>query len=461
MVFVERHYLSTYGGGFTENFYGLKRERVLSVKGGELRRTQLVAPIPLRQSLKLSQSDVWKNVAVMVGLPYLKRRLDEAHEIYVPQSTLLGPRYNRDTLLSDATLRQRLLHYYKWFLRNIYPSLNAAYYFSMILFNLAYLFDSTAYSSPFFWLIQTRIRCMSSEDYRAIDLAQQKPPKPATLVLRPGQPTSIFSPQIVNKIILPKVFSGLKLALPTSIFLLKFLEWWHASDFARQLSRKATEGLDLPPPIISELQQKVIKPNETISTTKNSVSLGTPANTAQSPSPSPSSTITTATAQTPTTTTKPNNQNPNQPKPKSKPPISSTTHLPILTVPRPNPSTTNQCPICQQAITTPTAAQTGHVFCYTCIFRWISGTHERQLSWMDSGNNNNRPNNRNIHNNGINDIASERGEEIWRDNIIAYTADDDNVMGPREGAWDDGRGRCPITGRRLLGGVEGLRRVIT
>lgn len=30
----------------------------------------------------------------------------------------------------------------------------------------------------------------------------------------------------------------------------------------------------------------------------------------------------------------------------------------------------------------------------------------------------------------------------------------------REGAWESGKGRCAVTGRRLLGGTEGLRRVI-
>ncbi len=30
----------------------------------------------------------------------------------------------------------------------------------------------------------------------------------------------------------------------------------------------------------------------------------------------------------------------------------------------------------------------------------------------------------------------------------------------REGRWESGRGRCAVTGRRVLGGTEGLRRVM-
>ncbi|TKA48816.1 Peroxisome assembly protein 12, partial [Friedmanniomyces simplex] len=68
-LLVERHYLKVYSGGFTENFYGLKRERVLRIKGGEVRRAQLGAPNEVRETLKLRDSDVWKNLAITVLLP--------------------------------------------------------------------------------------------------------------------------------------------------------------------------------------------------------------------------------------------------------------------------------------------------------------------------------------------------------------------------------------------------------
>ena len=83
MLLVERHYLKTYGGSFTENFYGLKRERVLRVRGGEIPRAQLGAAPQVRETLKLRNSDVWRNLAVLVGLPYLKRKLDEHYDIHV------------------------------------------------------------------------------------------------------------------------------------------------------------------------------------------------------------------------------------------------------------------------------------------------------------------------------------------------------------------------------------------
>lgn len=32
--------------------------------------------------------------------------------------------------------------------------------------------------------------------------------------------------------------------------------------------------------------------------------------------------------------------------------------------------------------------------------------------------------------------------------------------GSREGEWESGKGRCAVTGRRVLGGTDGLRRVM-
>ncbi|KAL8748403.1 MAG: hypothetical protein Q9199_008205, partial [Rusavskia elegans] len=268
MLAVERHYLQTYGGGFTENFYGLKRERVLRIKGGEAPRASRAAPTLMRETLRLKERDIWKNLAIMVGLPYLKRKLDESYDIHIPQASILGPQYTRNTLPPNATIRERIIYYYKCFLRNIYPSINAAYYFSLLAFNLAYLFDNTKYFSPFLWLVGTRIRRMGQADYRAIALAEQAPPTPTPRPgNRPGQTNSIWNPTTFVSIVYPRLLSSLRLLLPTSIFALKFLEWWHASDFARQLSRKATEGLDLPPPIVSGMP--INKPQQKISGDNN------------------------------------------------------------------------------------------------------------------------------------------------------------------------------------------------
>jgi peroxin-12 len=405
MLLVERHFLKTYGGSFTENFYGLKRARVLRVKNGEIPRAQLGAPDSVREAVQLKNGDIWRNLAVLVGLPYLKRKLDESYDIHAAHSNILGPGYNRerDGLRPGATLKERWMFCYKWFLRKVYPSVNAAYYFSMLVFNMAYLFDGSKYHSPFLWLIGTRIRRLGEADHRAIELATQ----PAKVsAARPGEGGSIFNPRNMARSVYPRLLSSLRILLPTSIFALKFLEWWHASDFARQLSRKAAENLELPPPVLPNL---LPKSKQSAKSKKDEVSAD---NTKMASS----------------TSEKAN---------KIDPPISSLTLLPILTVPYPTPATSHLCPICANPIITPTASPTGFVYCYTCIHRWVEGTHDRQVAFMEGAA-------------GFKQGAEgDEEEEGW-----------EKEEGSREGRWESGKGRDAVTGRRILGGTEGLRRVV-
>ncbi|GFF33045.1 peroxisome assembly protein 12 [Aspergillus udagawae] len=420
-LIVERYYLRTFGGSFTENFYSLKRERVLRTKNGEIPRAQLGASGPVRESLKLRSSDVWKNLLVMVGIPYLKRKLDEGYDIHAaPQASLIlsgGPRYNpSDDLPPRPTIRQRLMYYYKWFLRNVYPSVNAAYYFSILAFNLAYLFDNTKYSSPFLWLIGTRIRRLGAADHRAIAAVLDAKPS-ATAAAARSRPGSgllgLLSPQNLY----PQLLTSLRYFLPASIFALKFLEWWHASDFSRQLARKATEVLDLPAPVVNGM----VPPSER-SKKADSQKGKEPA----------SKDLKSALK---------------NPRRRIQPPISATSYLPIFTVPLPpaDSDSASACPICLNTLTNPTACQTGYVFCYVCIFHWLNGEHQRQLDFMNG----------------------ESAGAAWEDeNEDSEDGAKDKEDGreenkvSREGKWESGKGRCPVTGRRVLGGTEGLRRVL-
>ncbi|KAI0203766.1 putative peroxisome biosynthesis protein (PAS10/Peroxin-12) [Astrocystis sublimbata] len=366
MLLVERHYLRTRGGSFTEHFYGLKREKSLQA---EIPRAVATAPSIVRETLKLGEKDIWKNLAVMVAVPYLKRKLDESHEIEAPRA-LLGTSYTR--MPPNPTIKQRIIHYYKWFIRNIYPSVHAAYYFSIIAFNLAYLFDNSMFHNPLLWLIGTRIRRMNAADFQAIEaLGKPKAGNP------PGS-TSIFNPRTMG----PKLLGSLSVLLPTSIFALKFLEWWYASDFAKQLSRKASESLELPPPIVSGLSASGanLQPRQSNGDENTQGS--------------------------------DDRHNVDKPPLAENAPIATPSLLPILTVPPPEDS--ELCPICEDEITTATACQTGFVYCYACIHRWLEGMHPRQESFM---------------------------------------AD-------KVGQWESGLGRCAVTGRRVLGGTEGLRRIM-
>lgn len=375
MLLVERHYLLTRGGSFTEHFYGLKRERALAA---DVPRAAARAPAVVRDALRLRPRDVWRNLAVAVGVPYLRRRLDDAYEADAPRA-LLGTAYT--ALPARPTARDRLRHCARWFLRNVYPSVNAACGFAVLAFNLAYLFDGSRYHSPLLWLIGTRVRRMSAADYAAIRaLGDQQQGKGAG----PGG-ASLFSPRNMGS----KLLSSLSVLLPTSIFALKFLEWWYASDFAKQLSRRAAESLDLPPPTVSGAAE-----SDRGAAGSKRAAAGEMAQRAEKKEDDEE------------------DEDEDEKAMAERAPIAKPSLLPIYTVRA--PGTSEFCPICRDDITTPTACQTGVVYCYACIHKWVSGSHPRQ----------------------------------------------EGFMADKQGKWESGESRCAVTGRRVLGGTEGLRRIM-
>jgi hypothetical protein len=69
----------------------------------------------LRKAVELGDANVWKNLAVLVGLPWLKRKLDKKYDVHAAHVHLLGSGCNheKDSLTPGASLKQRLIYYYK------------------------------------------------------------------------------------------------------------------------------------------------------------------------------------------------------------------------------------------------------------------------------------------------------------------------------------------------------------
>ncbi|KAF8248624.1 hypothetical protein K440DRAFT_583278 [Wilcoxina mikolae CBS 423.85] len=355
VLLIERHYLRRWGGSFTENFYGLKRTRVLTA---QLQRAETFTPALVTESTKLKRNDVWKSLLVLVvGIPYLKRKLDDVYENYAGGAAVnvLGPSYQREELTETSPSREKFLFYVKKILRGVYPHINAVYYFSSLVFNLAYLFDKSAYHSPLDFLIKVRVRRMTEADnapqtrhlllsMQHASLATAAPRN--TLSNASFSVVSLLSPSIFARIFFPKLLDSLKVLLPTSIFFLKFLEWWYSSNFARQLSSKTAASIELPPPVAVKTLSSGEENKE------------------------------------------------------------RRVRAAIVRLQKDN---SEMCPVCDKQITNPTAVQTGYVCCYPCVFRWVQ--------------------------NGEGMDGQEEGKELRME-------------------------RCPVTGVRLLGGTEGLRRLM-
>ena len=61
---------------------------------------------------------------------------------------------------------------------------------------------------------------------------------------------------------------------------------------------------------------------------------------------------------------------------------------------------------------------------------------------------------------GWGDEVDEEEQEQGKDQQSTDDDKGEDKQMSRDGRWESGKGRCAITGRRLLGGTGGLRRVI-
>ncbi|CAO3649355.1 unnamed protein product [Cunninghamella blakesleeana] len=233
MFLIERHYLKEWGASFAENFYGLKR---VSTNYLESKGSQFALPVSTSgqgQTPPLTKKEINKSLLVLVGLPYLKCRMDLLYQQISGDASLLGmneqeERENEE--LDDPStpsLRKLKIRLIKLF-RKIYPYMNLLYYGSNLVYNILYLFNKTNYHTPWLHLIGLQIKRMSMADYRAyydkLDAAQAKSTSTKSVWLSPLRLLSgVFG----------KFIEFLKVLLPMSIFFFKFLEWWYSSGFAR------------------------------------------------------------------------------------------------------------------------------------------------------------------------------------------------------------------------------------
>ncbi|BFZ58462.1 ubiquitin-protein ligase peroxin 12 [Savitreella phatthalungensis] len=231
---VERHFLKEFGGTFTENFYGLKRGLTPRSSSSRFPRTHAQAPSFLSRALKLSRRDRYLALLLLIGIPYLKAKLDHLWERHGAADLHI----RRSPSSGDEDTPRHIRLFKRW-----YPFVNAGYHLSSLLFQLGYLFGDADHHTLSLWIIGQSVVRLDGDDFRKLEkLSEDRP-------FLGGMPAdSTLSPAAIAQHILPRVLDALRLALPLGIFFLKFVEWWSASDFAKQLSRQTTSSVDLPPP---------------------------------------------------------------------------------------------------------------------------------------------------------------------------------------------------------------------
>ncbi|KXN87959.1 Ankyrin repeat protein nuc-2 [Leucoagaricus sp. SymC.cos] len=237
MLVVENYYLRKHSASFAENFYGLKRRRRPFI---ETERTKAaVGGIPRNEALR--GPEIWRSLVFLVGIPYLRAK---AHDYYEE----LGGGVNSDILdegmdarqlraLTEESIKGKLRRMFK----AAYPWLNASLEAWLLAWNIAYLFDKTAFYRPWLSWIRVDLRRLGVEDFRAVSLATQKfsPTQKLSLGARLRQLLS-SSPRLL--------LDSLRLLLPTAIFFIKFLEWWYSPSSPARSLKASPLGPAIPPP---------------------------------------------------------------------------------------------------------------------------------------------------------------------------------------------------------------------
>lgn len=108
-----------------------------------------------------------------------------------------------------------------------YPWLNLGYEGWLLVWNMGYLFEKTAFYRPWLSWMGVELRRLGIEDQRA----------------EPGRVRRGGADK-VGQIVL----DGLRVLLPTAIFFVKFLEWWYSPNSPARALAASPLGPPVPPP---------------------------------------------------------------------------------------------------------------------------------------------------------------------------------------------------------------------
>lgn len=226
---VEYYHLRNWNASFTEKFYGLKRVNTLNIIG---LGTRAAVPHLLEKHKRLTRRQVLGSLFFAVVEPHIREKLDTRYEMLKGRYAFRSIESDRDEIYATGSATDKLRYELDRLLLRWYPTATFVRSGVTLSFYLLFLFSKTTRSSFPEWLLNMRYSRLNDFDYRRQESASGG--QSIAELMRSGRPLAAAKNAALG---------GLSYALPTSMFLLKFLEWWYSSDFARQMSRKS-RGLD-------------------------------------------------------------------------------------------------------------------------------------------------------------------------------------------------------------------------
>lgn len=246
MGIVEYYHLKNWNASFTEKFYGLKRTNVLNTSA---LRSHRAVPDLVEERRRLTKRQVIGSLALLIAVPYIREKLDVKYERMKAQSLINDideQRRNMQNSERAITLAERTNFEINYWFFKLYPYTKGAYHLATLLFYLGYLFGKTSSHSVSDFLLGMKYSRLSGYDYmlddqraRALELGPKEEDDDVPML---GQIVNFFTTRRGLETLRNSTLSGLSYALPTSMFMLKFLEWWSGSELAHRLAAKSRGG---------------------------------------------------------------------------------------------------------------------------------------------------------------------------------------------------------------------------
>lgn len=120
----------------------------------------------------MTTREITKSLLVLVGLPYVKCRLDLLYQKVSggSASSILGDNEqlemeNEELASPETSIKRKLVIRLMRLFKKVYPIINFLYYGSNLAYNVAYLFGKTKYYTPWLHLLGLEVKRMSMNDY--------------------------------------------------------------------------------------------------------------------------------------------------------------------------------------------------------------------------------------------------------------------------------------------------------
>ncbi|KAK6204419.1 putative peroxisome assembly protein 12 [Scheffersomyces amazonensis] len=419
-TFIEWYFIKYWQGSFTENFYGLKRvNQTLLSDSSKYNSGKLVQLVPsiIEENRSLTKLQQIVSIFEITGSAYISEKLNYTYEVWYTKY-ITNQLNTHETNTKEENFKIQLKRKFV----EIYPYLQSAYRAGNFITTILYLSGSTKSPSILTYLFGINYSRLSQYDYTKNEPKTELPSSSNSNINRVAPPSTLeYVMRLITKNFTDPSWKVIKTILgtffPVAIFTLKFLEWWNNSDFAAKLSKNQGNVLDftIPPPSFLSEALKKSRQEKLKSISKNKKVR----------------------------------------KYKSG----------------------NICPICKNEITNPAIIETGYVFDYACIYNYLQNSHKIVAENIKSKLKANKKDGE--ESDSDSEIDSEIDSEDERDTTDKQEKETETETEKKEDLQESEShvvidikkgGRCPITGKKLLGckwnpikeewDIEGIRKLI-